>query len=162
MSEAGSYTVRPATAADAGAILSVHTDAIHVLCAGDYSPAQLAGWSQWPGYENWLQRKLFAGEIVLVAESATAAVVGFAERTDDEIRAVYVHPLHARRGVGSALLRQLEQSARAEGVTRLWLDSSLTAEPFYRARGYETESVGQHTCSNGTVLQCVRMAKRLS
>src|SRR5439155_22185648 len=126
-------TIRPANAADAQAILHVHTDAIHLLCAADYSPEQLAGWSQWPGYENWLQRKLFDGDTVLVAEGASGDVVGFAERAGEEVRAVYVHPLHARRGVGSMLLRHLEQSAVAEHLNHLWLDSSLTAEAFYRS-----------------------------
>jgi GNAT superfamily N-acetyltransferase len=151
--------LRSANAADAEAILHVHTESLMILCAGDYTPQQLEGWAKLPVDERWLARKFERGDVVLVAEDHRGMIIGFGERAGDEIRAVYVHPLNARRGVGSMLLRELERSAAAAGVDTLRLDSSLTAEPFYKRCGYQVESRGMHDCGNGTTLQCVRMRK---
>lgn len=158
--KAREYTIRPANAADAEAILHVHTESLMVLCAADYTPEQLAGWSKLPVDGQWLPRKFAAGDVVLVVEAADG-LAGFGERAGGEIRAVYVHPLHARRGIGSMLLRELERSAVAAGIEQLRLDSSVTAEGFYRRRGYVADSRAIHDCGNGTRLECVRMSKRL-
>ncbi len=61
-----------------------------------------------------------------------------------ELRACYVAPEAARKGVGSALVLELEQVAREQGMAYLELDSSLTAEPFYVAHGYEVRGHGEH------------------
>ena len=132
-----------------------------VLCAGDYTPEQLAGWAKLPVDDRWLPRKFAAGEVVLVAEDGNGTIVGFGERAKDEIVACYVHPLHTRRGVGAMLLRRLEQSALDAGIEKLRLDSSVTAEGFYRRCGYTSDSRAIHNCGNGTHLECVRMTKRL-
>ncbi|MCK7502017.1 MAG: ligase-associated DNA damage response endonuclease PdeM [Comamonadaceae bacterium] len=49
---------------------------------------------------------------------------------------LYVDPAARFGGVSDALLRGLEDAARGEGLTRLLLTSTLTAQRFYRARGY--------------------------
>ena len=60
-----------------------------------------------------------------------------------EVRAVYVHPDHARHGVGSALLAELEGYARGRGLDRLSLQSSLNAVGFYERAGYERVGEGE-------------------
>ena len=52
------------------------------------------------------------------------------------IRAFFVDPGWARRGIGSALLAACETAAQAEGFSRLELVSTLHGEPLYRARGF--------------------------
>lgn len=66
-----------------------------------------------------------------------AAADSDAEAAHGEVRAVYVHPDHARRGVGTALLSELERRARKRGFEALVLTASLNAVPFYEHRGYE-------------------------
>ena len=63
-------------------------------------------------------------------------LAGFSSLFGDEIRAVYVHPAFARRGVGGALLKKVEREATKLGLERLSLRSSLNAVPFYRSHGY--------------------------
>lgn len=58
--------------------------------------------------------------------------------TAGEVRAVYVHPNHARQGVGTALLDELERRARRRGFDSLVLTASLNAVPFYEHHDYET------------------------
>ncbi len=46
---------------------------------------------------------------------------------------------HRGRGVGSLLMRFIEETARAQGFTRLSLDAQCQAIPFYERLGYGAE-----------------------
>ncbi len=74
---------------------------------------------------------------------------------------MYVSAAFGRQGVGSALLRELERLAKVRGCGELHLDSSLTAAPFYRHRGYEETERAEHLLSSGTKMACVKMRKVL-
>ena len=78
-----------------------------------------------------------------------------------ELRACYVAPHAARRGVGSALVAEIERIARERGLDHLELESSITAEPFYAALGYQVETRGVHLLSPGVPMAAVTMRKRL-
>lgn len=78
-----------------------------------------------------------------------------------ELRACYVAPQAARRGVGSALVHELERIARDNGLANVQMDSSVTAEPFYLAHGYNVRGRGEHTLSSGQRMACVKMEKAL-
>ena len=54
-----------------------------------------------------------------------------------KIRAFFVHPAWARRGVGSRILDVCEAAAVAAGFRRLEMGATLTGVPLYVARGYE-------------------------
>ena len=58
-------------------------------------------------------------------------------------------------------MREIEEIARNHGLAFLQLDSSVTAEPFYRALGYEVRERGEHVLSSEQRMACVRMEKRL-
>src|SRR4029079_12736824 len=76
-------------------------------------------------------------EIRLMAEIDGEPVgIGVLVVSKSELRACYVAPSSARRGVGSALVAELERIARHHGSAYLQLESSITAEPFYLALGY--------------------------
>jgi len=54
-----------------------------------------------------------------------------------------VVPDALHRGVGRALLQNIEAHAREVGLTTLDLESTRTAEPFYRRHGYVPHGVAQ-------------------
>jgi GNAT superfamily N-acetyltransferase len=54
-----------------------------------------------------------------------------------KIRAFFVDPDYARRGIGRALLERCEAEARAQGFTRFELMGTLSGVPLYQALGYE-------------------------
>src|SRR6202453_3779297 len=58
------------------------------------------------------------------------------ERDAAKIRAFFVHPDWARRGVGSKILEVCETAAAAAGFHRLEMGATLTGVPLYLARGY--------------------------
>lgn len=75
------------------------------------------------------------------------------------IRAIFVHPDWARRGLGSLMLEHCESEAQREGFRRFEMGSTLTGVPLYRLRGYvELERV-EVPLPNGEVLPVIRMAK---
>jgi putative acetyltransferase len=103
------------------------------------------------------------GEFRLVAEIDGLLVgIGCMVAEKSELRACYVTPLASRKGVGSALLRAIEQAAREQGVMYLKVDSSLTAEPFYSRHGYLVCERGEHLLHNGQRMACVKMRKTLA
>jgi GNAT superfamily N-acetyltransferase len=77
-----------------------------------------------------------------------------------KIRAFFVHPAWARRGIGSKILESCEAAARAAGFTRFEMGATLTGVPMYRARGYVELEYLEVPLENGESLPIVRMAKR--
>ena len=76
-----------------------------------------------------------------------------------KIRAFFVHPNWARRGIGTALLTYCENAAAAEGFGRFEMGSTLTGVPFYRTFGYSEEGNVDVPLPTGDVLPVVRMSK---
>jgi len=77
-----------------------------------------------------------------------------------KIRAFFVHPDWARRGIGSLILEACEQAAIACGFRRLEMGATLSGVAFYRAKGYkEIENQLVQLSNNGESLPIVRMAK---
>ena len=52
------------------------------------------------------------------------------------IRAFFVEPAHARRGIGTAILIACERAAATEGFQKLELVATLGGVPLYERRGY--------------------------
>lgn len=76
-----------------------------------------------------------------------------------KVRAIFVHPKFARRGLGTLILSHVEEAARAAGFRRFEMGSTLTGVPLYRLKGYvEVEQIGVPLW-NGEALQVVRMVK---
>ena len=159
-----SLTVREMRAADARAFLEVHHAAVRGIAAKDYPPDVIEAWAPLP-----LTRRLIAGvranrdgEYRLIAE-IDGLVVGIAALVagNNELRACYVAPQACRKGVGSALMREIERAAREQGAAFLETDSSLTAAPFYAGRGYQILGYGEHILPNGRRMSCAKMRKDL-
>ena len=65
------------------------------------------------------------------------------------IRAMYTHPDHVRKGVGSLILDTAEKAARQEGFRELEMAATMAGKPFYERCGYLIESEWED--SNGAV-----------
>ena len=76
-----------------------------------------------------------------------AQVVGFAmgDRTTGELWVIAVLPDYIGQGIGSALLRRVEDWLVATGCARLWLttdlDPGLKAYRFYRQHGWHDDRI---------------------
>jgi GNAT superfamily N-acetyltransferase len=78
-----------------------------------------------------------------------------------KIRAFFVHPDFARRGVGSAILDACLEAARAAGFRRIELASTLPGVPFYLALGFEECEPMEAPMPDGTALPIIRMERAL-
>ena len=77
------------------------------------------------------------------------------------LRAFFVHPHFARRGLARRLLGVCEREAAAAGFTRLELVATLTARPLYRACGFKDVEPMTNVFPNGITAPAYRMAKTL-
>ena len=87
-----------------------------------------------------LNPEMISRDEVFVAELGTV-VIGFAtiaahEGNDAELEGIFVEPAHWRKGVGTALLRQVEREALAWEASRLHVVASPGAVEFYLAMGF--------------------------
>jgi N-acetylglutamate synthase-like GNAT family acetyltransferase len=77
-----------------------------------------------------------------------------------KIRAFFVHPDWARRGIGTMILDACETAARDAGFTRFEMGATLTGVPFYATRGYTALDRITVPLPDGESMAIVRMEKR--
>ena len=106
------------------------------------------GWSR--------RKKLFTG----TDEQATAAGDIDPASEPARIRAMFVLPEYARRGIGRLILDTSEEAARAMGFTRFELMATLPGVPLYEACGYEAVEHVTIELPDGARLGGVRMLRR--
>jgi len=76
-----------------------------------------------------------SGTTLVVEEDGELVASG--SLVDGEILAVFVQPRLQKGGRGRALMRALEEEARARGVSQIRLSSSLPSKKFYDSLGYK-------------------------
>ncbi|MBW3599663.1 MAG: GNAT family N-acetyltransferase [Planctomycetes bacterium] len=139
---------------------TVRTDSIRYGCAGCYPPHLVAAWADVempPDFVHELRKTEF-----FVAEDAVG-VLGFAflDLAEGQVKGVFVAPRAVRRGVGTLLMKTLEECARSAARAHLQLNASLNAESFYRSLGFVALERTLWRHSNGFHLPCIRMSKVL-
>jgi GNAT superfamily N-acetyltransferase len=77
------------------------------------------------------------------------------------IRAFFVHPDYARRGVGRVIVDACESAIRTAGFKRIELAATLPGEAFYQACGYVSGKREDVPLPNGLALGIVHMSKTL-
>jgi GNAT superfamily N-acetyltransferase len=78
------------------------------------------------------------------------------------VRAMFVRPDWARRGLGRAILESCENAAREEGFTQLVLGATMPGEPLYRAFGFEEVDRFEVTMPDGVSVTCVEMERPIT
>jgi GNAT superfamily N-acetyltransferase len=179
-----SIQIRVALRSDISILHRLIEDSVRRLQAGDYTQAQIegalggvlgldtqliedrtyfiaesrekSGEVVAVGCGGWSYRKtLFGsdhgpGREAALLDSATDAA---------KIRAIFVHPDWARRGIGSLILKHCEDAAVAAGFRSLEMGSTLTGVPLYSLKGYrEIERIAV-PLPNGEAVAVVRMRK---
>jgi GNAT superfamily N-acetyltransferase len=78
-----------------------------------------------------------------------------------KIRAFFVDPLHARRGIGTLLLEHCERAARERGYSRVELMATLPGVKLYAARGFTGAEVVHFDVGQGETIEFIPMRKLL-
>jgi len=77
------------------------------------------------------------------------------------IRAFFVRPEFARRGVGSRIMEACMNAAREDGFRSLALAATLPGEPLYRAFGFEAREQLDTLLPDGVTIPFVFMSRSL-
>jgi GNAT superfamily N-acetyltransferase len=109
------------------------------------------------GCGGWSKRKtLYGGDVYTHREDSLLNPVTDAAK----IRAFFIHPAWARRGVGTFILNACEQAAIEGGFTRFEMGATLTGAKLFGAKGYVAIRRIELAMPQGEVLPVIHMEKR--
>jgi GNAT superfamily N-acetyltransferase len=179
-----SIRIRQAVAADVPVLRELIDASVRELQAQDYSAAQIEGALR---TVFGVDSQLIADGTYLVAKETTASgetvIAGcggwskrktlyggdqFAGREDllldpardaAKIRAFFIRPAWARRGVGTLILDACEAAARAAGFTRYEMGATLTGAKLFGVKGYVALRHIEIPLVNGESLPVIHMEK---
>ncbi len=176
------FPLRPATHADLPRLCELIDQSVRALSAGYYTPAQIESALR---FVFGPDTQLIADQTYFVIESENgelAAAGGWSRRrtlyggdqmkeTDDpllnpatepaRIRAFFVHPAWARRGLARQLFERCASDAQRAGFHTLELMATLPGEPLYQALGFAPAERTTTELPDGETLPLVRMTRPL-
>ena len=176
------FVLRPATRADRPQLETLIARSARELSRNDYTAEQIEGALRGAfgvdtqlindgtyfvaesdgalvGCGGWSYRRtLFGGD---ARAERDAGVLD--PRTDAaKIRAFFVDPAYARRGIGRAILERCEREAQARGYTRFELMGTLPGVRLYRECGYVGTAQIEYDVGGGVTIPFVPMSKQLT
>ena len=134
-------------------VFGVDTDLIE---DGTYFVVEIEG--ELAGCGGWSKRKtLFGGD------QYSSRDAGYLDPKSDfaKIRAFFIHPDHARKGIARRILSECEKEARAQGFRALELMATLPGIEFYRSCGFTATGDFDLELVEGVKLELVPMRKEL-
>ena len=112
------------------------------------------------GCGGWSKRKtLFGGD---KGRHASGDALLDPAHDPARIRAFFVHPEYARRGIGMQILRECERAAAAAGFRTFELVATLAGVPLYAAGGFGAVEHFEIPLANGERMPAVRMRKSVA
>jgi GNAT superfamily N-acetyltransferase len=174
-------TLRKARLEDRDVLRALIERSARELSVGDYQPQQVEGALQGAfgvdsqlirdgtffvvehdgamvGCGGWSYRRtLFGGD-----RRAERDAAELDPRTDPaKIRAFFVDPSHARKGIGTLLLQKCESEAKLRGFSRVELMSTLPGVRLYSARGYSGTERVHYEVAPGVTIEFIPMSKAI-
>jgi GNAT superfamily N-acetyltransferase len=122
-------------------------DGTYYVIEGEAGPAAAGGWSRRSTLYGGDQAK--AVEDLLLDPDVDAA----------RIRAFFVHPDYARRGLARQLYNECERAARRAGFRRFELMATSPGEPLYAALGFAVVERIERLLVNGVTVPFARMVR---
>lgn len=161
-----SFVLRPYRPSDCGQVLQLFYDTVHTVNARDYTAEQLDAWADGKPDEAVWNNSLTA-HFSLAAE-AGGVLAGFGDIDETGyLDRLYVHRDFQGRGIGTAVCEALEQEAvrvmrqrQEERPLCITTHASITARPFFEARGYQVKQE-QQVERKGVLLTNYVMEKRM-
>ena len=125
-------------------------DGTYFVAERDGMIAGCGGWSR--------RRSLYGGDSHRTEEDRLLDPAHDAAR----VRAFFVHPAWARRGIGASILNACERAIIESGFRTVDIVATLAGEPLYAAFGYAVVERYEIPLADGLGLPAVRMTKRLA
>jgi len=137
-------------------------DGTYIVAEAESGPDDRTGAANTPsglmivGCGGWSKRKtLYGSDHWTGREDALLDPL----RDAAKIRAFFIHPDWARRGVGSMILKACEDAARSAGFTRYEMGATLTGAKLFGAKGYIAVKPISVPLLNGESLPVIHMEK---
>lgn len=145
---------------DAAALAAIFHAAVREVASRDYSVAQVAAWSPAPpASDRYVERG--CRHLLLVATDGGDRPLAYGDiAPGGYLDHLYCAPGAIGSGVASLLYAALKAGARASGATRLLVDASETARPFFTRHGFRLEG-RREVVLGGVALHNYRMVKPL-
>jgi putative acetyltransferase len=130
---------------DAPQIAQLFHDTVHEINIKHYSLEQVNAWAPDDLYfRNWAE--VCSHRLTYVAED-NGTIAGFAElEPNGHINCFYCHKDYQGCGVGRQLYQAIATQALELGVTRLFVEASITAKPFFERMGFSVIQQQEVTC----------------
>jgi len=144
---------------DAVAIVRLFYDTVRTVNRRDYSAEQVAAWApEIPDPAIWHRRMI--ERCALVAEE-DGELLAFAElERDGHLDMFYSRADAVGRGIGGRLYEALDAKATELGVARIFVEASITLQPFLPRRGFRVVE-RQTVVRRGVALTNFKMEKSL-
>jgi GNAT superfamily N-acetyltransferase len=129
-----------------------------LIADGTYFIAEAEGSTVLAGCGGWSRRRtLYGGDQTKTTEDPLL------DPTQDpaRIRAFFVHPAWARRGIASQIMDACVKAARAAGFSALELVATLPGEPLYHAFGFEALERIDAVLPDGITVPFIRMTRAI-
>lgn len=137
-----------------GSVFGVDTQ---LILDGTYFVAEAGG--QVVGCGGWSRRKtLYGSDQLKTGEDPPLDPATEPAR----IRAFFVHPAWARRGIAGRIITACEEAARRANFRSIELVATLPGEPLYLAFGYEVVERFDIPLPGGLGLPAAKMRKRIA
>jgi N-acetylglutamate synthase-like GNAT family acetyltransferase len=152
--------IRKATCQDCNALCEIHVSAIRELGKSHYSEAEVDAWSRGRIPERY-EKHIRDRQVVIAQHRSIPVGFGTVDLSTGEVRQLYVRAEYARKHIGTQILEELLEIARAAGLREVHCISSLNAEAFYGNAGFQSGQKCKHRFRDGGEIDCIAMKKLL-
>lgn len=178
------YTIRKAVFDDKPEIEKLIAESVRGLSRDDYDKRQIELSIQ---TVFGVDAELIADETYFVAQAENGKLIGcggwskrktlygathYAESRDSnlldpkidaaKIRAFFIHPMFARKGIGTLILETCESEAKACGFTSAEMMATLPGVKLYIVRGYAGDEKVSVPVGENVEIICIKMRKNLT
>ncbi|MFJ7952099.1 GNAT family N-acetyltransferase [Lysinibacillus sp. NPDC096418] len=148
---------------DVEEIVSLFYETIHSVNLKDYTQSEVDAWAPREEKEKKIKSWIVSlGQNISFVAKIDDQVVGFADLTyDGHLDRLYVHKDYQGQGIASVLVDKLESEAKKLNLFEIDTDASITAQPFFVHRGYDTVC-SQTVERKGVKLTNYKMVKKIN
>jgi putative acetyltransferase len=148
--------LRIAASPDIAQLRALYATAVRGLAPGYYSSEQIAVWS------GYAQGRAFTDFILhpltILATHADEPIAFCGVEPNGHIASLYVHPAHARRGIGSLLLRTALDRCPSPSDGHWSAEASLLSRPVFARFGFKQVAV-ERSVRDGVAFERYRMRR---
>ena len=140
--------IRAYKSSDALGTYQLFYDTVRNINAKDYTQEQVEMWAPHDKDLSEWNKSLINNFSFVAEDTETGVMLGFCDlEKNGYLNRGFVHKDCQKIGIGSMLLKVREDKAQALGLTKIFSHVSITARPFFEAKGF-------HVVKQQTVTIC--------